>query len=237
MKFFEVKKNSFFPQKEGDLIFEALEQDFFEKNHGNFIFSEKKVYFLKDNFIQFQKIGSNIKEILKRLLKKEYDRNFSFFSEKYQTKISEDEIFKINSIILEAQKFFDLRTALEGKFKIIENKEVKTFFEVNYDQKEAFLEIKPMIDYRIEKFNIGQSVYRANSKGESFFIRRFNHQFGLKYIFKKNNYQIDFAKIDSEKEIEFFKEIFSFHRELGFSKALTLKKQGQRQIASFINNH
>ncbi len=236
-EFFIAKDDHFHPIKKDDFVLRIIkEDDFF--NHGrDILLGEKKVYFFKNNTIYQKVLGNNLRPVFVRLLKKEYDRSSNFFSEKFETKLSEEEILKVNEILKEAEEFFQLKNISQKEFLVEEVGEADFYLEINFDSQNKKLEIRPVADYHFKKIDISESVYHAQSKGQSFFVRKSHYPWGEKYLYKAEKNKIYFSRVRAEEEIEFFKTLFAFRGELGFSKKLKLKKEGAKQIKNFLEKN
>jgi len=235
LDFFKAEKDEFFPVTKDDFVFRASDETEFKKVSSKILFSEGNIFYIKNSYINFFKISPEMKEILKRMINREYDKVSGFFSEKSETKLTETQIFSINKIIKEAKKNFNLKTDLKENFNIKEYKKTTELVEVDFDNEEKTLNIRVLMDYGFRKIDISETVFRSVVGGETVFSRRANSHFGFKYIFSIKDNNIFYAKVDHNKEIELFKYFYSFASDFGFTKNLKLNKKGAKQINNFIS--
>lgn len=237
ISFFQAKKTDFFPLSENDFIFRV-------ENESEFVNLRKKVLFFGDYFICIKnnKIllfnsSKDLNDILKRIINKNYEKLSGFFSEKFETKLSEGQIFNINEIIKKAGEVFDLKNKIESNFLIKKFDKKEEEILVDFDIKNKKLEIKVFLDYGFRKINVSKTVFSKITSGKKSFSRITNPFYGYKYIFDISGKNISYAQVDHEREIDVFKNILSFHQELGFNKNLTLNKKGIKQINYFLENN
>jgi hypothetical protein len=224
-------------------------------------FSEKK----QDAELKLFQVNldKDSEEILKRIIEKKYetrdigedssttysdkktiqnsviksDKLSGCFSEKFETKLTEDQIFNINNIIKNTKKSFNLKTEIKEDFVVKEYKKSEEVFVVDFDLENQAIEITAFMDYGFTKIDISETVVTKVFSGEKSFIRKLSNLYGFKYIFEISGKNIFYGKVQHEREIEFFKHILSFHKELGFNKVLKLKKKGIRQIKYFLDEN
>jgi hypothetical protein len=237
MEFLQAKKTDFFPLSENDFVFRIKNESEFFDLKKRILFFNDFIFYIKNNKIFISKINLDLVEILKRIIGKNYDKISGFFSEKFETKLNEDQIFNINNIIKSAHNFFNLETEIESNFLIKKFEKSEENIFVDFDLEKEKLEIKILLDYGCKKFNITETVFTKIISGNTIFSRRANSFYGYKYIFDILGKNISYAEVDHNKEIELYKHILSFSGELGFNKNLILNKKGARQINHFIENN
>ena len=156
-----------------------------------------------------------------------------------ELELAEEEIIKINEILPELKESFSLETDLPDNLEIKEHKNPVSKIVVDYDSVAQELEIRPSVDYGLEKQNVGESVYAAklrNKDNKPEFRRR--EVFPWKdYIIKRAGNLIEWAKIEKEKEIKIFRVFYKNLDATGFSKTLKLRKSGDQAIFDFYENH
>jgi SNF2 family DNA or RNA helicase len=237
MSFFKAKKTDFFPLVENDFVFRIESDSEFEKFRKKFLLSDGFIFYIKNEKLFFHEIEKDIEEILKRVVSKNYDKISGFFSERLETKLSEDQIFNINKIIKKSKSFFNLKTDIEEDFVIKKYDKSEKKFWVDFDVEKQKMEIKVLLDYGCKKVDIAETVFTKVISGETFFSRRSNTFYGYKFIFNIDEKKISYAQVDHNKEIEMYKNILSFYSELGFNKNLILSKKGANQINHFIESN
>ena len=233
--FFKASQNEFFPVTADDFVFRATNESEFEKIASKMLFTGGSVFYISNSQINFFKISTDLEEVLKRIINKQYDKISGFFSEKPETKLTESQIFSINDIIKEAKKVFDLSTEITDRFTIREHKNTKEIIEVDFNNEEKTLNVRVLLDYGFKKIDISETVFRSIVNGETTFSRRANTFYGFKYIFSIKKNTISYARVQHDREIDLFKYFYSFASDLGFTKNLKLHKKGAKQINNFIS--
>ena len=238
VKLFQAEKTDFFPLVQNDFVIRIKDElEFSDIRKRILFFSEKKdnfVCYIKNKKIFIVSINTDSKEVLKRIINKNYDRILSVFSERFETKLTEKQVFSINILIKNIESFFNLETSIQPNFIIKKFEEIKKSIVVDFDAEQQILDIRAVVDYGCKKINIAETIFTKNISGNKFFSRRANNFYGFKYIFKIEGKNIFYADVDHDGEIEFFKHLLSFYKELGFTKNITLHKKGARQINHFL---
>lgn len=168
-----------------------------------------------------------LKKIKERLSYYRYDKEKTA-----EVQLDEEEIININGVIGDLKTGFDLTTDLPDKIDVEEHKKSEPKILVDYDALAQTLEIKVVIDYGIEKQNVGESVYPARIK-DKIELRRRDLFSDKKYIIRKNDYVINWNKIQPKKEIKLFRTFYNNPDETSFSKSLILRRKGDNDIFDF----
>ncbi len=233
LDFLIKEKNLNFPEKKGDFIFRLKNQKI-----QNFFLSHKAIYVFEANkLIKIETEKKEILNIIKRIFLKKYSQNKDIFSQFFQTSLSEKEIIKINEILDEFQKIFHFEKKQISNFQLIEEKKSLEEIDIFYDFEKNILEIFPILNYGVKKIRISNSVFLSKTKNGGKFIRKSNAEVGENFLIKIEKNKIFWNKINSKKEIEFYKNIFAFKNELGFNTKLEIKKNTKKQIEIFLEKN
>ena len=232
-EFLLIKEKKVFPEKKDDFILKI------EDNNFKFFFVGLKAVFVfsENTFFEITSENKTALSIIKRAFLQKYSKNSKQYSQKKETSFSADEVFEINEIQKELKNIFELNSNLPANFHIQEIKEKKEILEINYKHKENFVEIIPYLDYKIKKIPISESIRLNKKNQENPFSRKYSEDLGFDFLIKIENDRILWAKIDLEKEVEFYKHLLSLKNELGLNAKMILKVSGLRQTRHFLEKN
>lgn len=202
----------------------------------------KEIYFAEKGMIFKDGEGANICYLSKYTLDflRRTKKNILYYRREKNEKavrvnLEEDEIVDINQVISDLKNSFKLTTKLPDKFEIKKYKEHTSKILVDYDCEQQLLEVRVVVDYGLEKQDVGQSVYPARIRNENgkTELRWRKVSTWNSYIIRRSGNLIELAKIEKDKEIDLFRTFYEDLDKTGFSKTLKLHRKGDEAIADF----
>ncbi|MFC1645143.1 SNF2-related protein [Patescibacteria group bacterium] len=204
------------------------------------IFPGKKyMAVLENNILNFHKTDKSLQGIIYRIRNDineiDYHNIHIQESKKYSTNLSSEEIIEINKIIKQSKKCFDLKTELVPNFKAEVFPEPKPVIAIDCDWKKNSLYVKAMMDYGFEKVDVATLVKRRASRGRVSFIR--NDIEGREvYWMKIGDGKIYYSPRNHKEELAMFMK-FSKDEKYGFSKTVTCKRRGAKQLKDYAKSN
>ena len=243
----EIKAKIFFKQsmsgaqQGGDLFADnvtlALEGNLGDERSVKMFSSDNWLITIEDNQINMYPSTPLLSGILARMFMGMYEDRMQkgVRRSRWSTRLGEEEIINCKELIRDAGAIFALEHEFSKDLTMHKWENVKPVIVVDFDAQEAKLKVVAMMDYGFEKVDIGTACFRSVKNERTSFQRRFNPS-GEKYLIRISKEVIDYALIDAKTELEMFGKLCSDNR-FGFSKTLTCKKQGSRQVTSYLENN
>lgn len=161
------------------------------------------------------------------------NKNQAEFS--WEAEFSDEEIIEINSIKLEAQKYFELKTNLPEKFEIKRFVKNSPVIVVDYDSINHNLRVQATVDYGFSKINVAHTVQKSLSGGTISF-RKNSLRNRTKYHLQIEGNKIQYAVSDHSEEKKLFL-LFHYDEKYGFTKNLKCLRDGSKKILHYHENH
>lgn len=205
-----------------------------DSNH--FYYDDRHLLHLENNTLKLFEITPELSKIMRRIRQTAYNYEDGFNrpprkEKRFDTQLLEDEVVNLNNIIRDAEQYLDLETDIDPNYEIREFEEAKPVIEVDYDANEKILRVKPIVDYGCHKIDVSETVFASIRGGRQSINRRQDFYHPGSRIMVFNGGKIHHAKIQEEIEKKLFSSLCS--QDLGFSKTLKLKRQGNKDIFDF----
>jgi len=219
-------------------FFFGMSKDYFTRVDFKIITGINGLLIIDDKSIVFQKMSESLSEIVNRVKKDgEHYYNMENFIE---IKLVEEELFSLNKIIADAEKFFNLKLkspknsglSSKTKFKIKKFNRPKKTILVNYDSAKSSLQIYPAIDYGFYDVPVSKTVYFSRGKHYNGYKRRSFEKAGDRYVIDINlkNKTIFYAPVKNSLEKELYREVIGNYEKYGFTKTGRCKITGDKKI-------
>ncbi len=211
----------------------------------HFIKSGNCLIEIKNNQISLHTLSKDISPIIERLsMRSDYGPKNIYYPEKVdkeypvQEKLDENEIIKINRILEVSKKQLDLKTKIQGNFKVTKFKNAEPCILINYDYQEKKLKIYTTVDYGFTFVRTSKTIYYSNSKYNNGFKRRYKNDTD-KYVIEVDleNKKINYAPLNKNQEIEVFKTIYEANNYYGVGKKGEKTVSGVKGINKFIEKY
>ncbi|MCK5510911.1 DEAD/DEAH box helicase [Candidatus Parcubacteria bacterium] len=208
-----------------------LDDEYKESKPFLFFFGKKSVVKIDGQNVSFHELSESLVKLLESVELEKY--RYNEYKKYFETILKEDEVIKLNEIIKDCRKYLDLKTKIKPDFQVIKSVLAEPCMLVGYDNKKDLLEIQAVIDYGIEKVDVGRSVRRYHSKGRDSFQRWGDD----KYIIKTSKEKIEYAPIKRKKEIDLYRQFCYFGKDCGFKRSVECKVEGEKEIFKYFKNH
>ncbi|MCK4553490.1 hypothetical protein KAU19_00820, partial [Candidatus Parcubacteria bacterium] len=229
----ENRQDDYSEESKKEFVFK-LDNDYKKRKPFLLLFDNESVIKIESYNASFHKLSKSLVGLLRRVDLEKSGYYAGYGREQYfETVLLEDEIIELNQIIKDGYKYLDLKTKLSPDFQIAKFGSAEPCIIVDYGRKKDFLEVKAALDYGVEKINVGRSVRRYHSRGEEKFERWGND----KYIIKISKEKIEYALIESNKEIKLYKQFCYFGKECGFKKNVTCEFNGEKEVFKYFAKH
>ena len=226
----ESKINEYSGENKKDFVFK-LNSDY--KNDRLFLlfFDKEHLVKIENQEVGFYKLPKLLLGLLSRISLEEHRY---YGSEKsFETVLKEEEVIKADQIIKDGNKYLDLKTNLKSDFQVTEFISAEPCLVVDYNHKKDSLKIQATIDYGIGKIDVGKSVRRYQGRGENYFERWNNN----KYAIKISKEKIEYALVNSKKEIKLYEQFYYFGKEYGFTKSIRCEFEGEKEIFKYFSKY
>lgn len=230
----EKRENLHYNYEEHKFIFRLGEEYIMDRyeNKRKFLIADRHIVYINDCDVLICEIAQNIKNIILRIKAgNEYYRDSV-----RETILAETEICDLNKIIEDCKKYLDLKTELEPNYNIQKFDRSDPCVVVDFNEKDAALEIKAAIDYGFTHQDVSQTVYYARMKtGKNDFKRR-EYRNQKKFVTHIDDKNIFYAPAEEKKEIDLFKSFYE-NESAGFNRILRCHRNGEEAILSFFEAH
>ena len=211
-----------------------LDDSYKESEPFLFFFDKKSVVKIDGQNVSLHELSETLAKLLTRIELEEYEYDeYDEYEKRFETILKEDEVIKLNEIIKDCRKYLDLKTKIKPDFQVIKSVLAEPCMLVDYDNKKDLLEVQAVVDYGIQKVDVGESVNRYRERGGD----RFRKLDDDKYIIKASKEKIEYAPAKRKKEIKLYKQFYYFGRECGFKKSLECKIEGEKEIFKYFKKH
>ncbi|MFC1609008.1 SNF2-related protein [Patescibacteria group bacterium] len=204
------------------------------------IFPGKKyIAVLDGNILNFHKTNESLQRIIYRIRNDIRERDYYSINiqenRKYSTNLLPEEVIEINKIIKQSKKYFDLKTELVPNFKVEMFSESKAVIVTDCDWRKNSLSVRAMMDYGFEKVDVVNLVKRRVSKERVSFVVN-NTEGNESYWMKIGNGKISYSPRNHKEELAMFMK-FSKDEKYGFSRTVTCKRRGPKQLNDYAKNN
>lgn len=226
---------------QNDFVFRLL-GDFYQKNSIYSFYGREHLVLMKNKQVEIHPVSEKLSKMLSHILKagENYYNGYYYQNDKskeyfWETDFSDEEIIGINEIILDAQKYLDLKTDLPMEFETKQFQKIGPAISVDYDSANEKLRVRATVDYGFSKVDVAHTVYKSIKGGVAGFQKKtFKNR--EKYHIKIEENKIHYAPIARKEE----KNLFSkFHKndKFGFNKNLKCIRENTKNILHFYKNY
>ncbi len=211
------------------------------------------------NTISIYQMGKDLAQIISRV--KEYieydyggDSASSYYSgnkkpkikkQEFNTKLTGEEIWKLDEIMRDAQIYLDLTNPLPVLLGINRSDTAKCAFVIDYNASENNLQISAIVDYNLLRQDVSKNIFYSTAGGKKHLAIRqefnryenYSTDSGETHRILFFNNILNIVKINIKKEKEVYRKVFDASFELGFSKNLSFNYKTKQKIFSFIKNN
>lgn len=192
----------------------------------------------ENNTIELHQLTPSITKIISRLEPVFDNRNSSGRNEKakyHQAKLTGEELVKFDRLADDASRLLTLTSAPLSLKPQAAKPAPHPAFLVDFDNTAQTLQIAPVVDYGIYKQDISESVYLSRrDRGDSLQYRPTYENPGT-HIIRVTDDTIYHAKINKKKELDFYRKLIEDASDLGFTKTLKCRKNGQKQLTEYFH--
>lgn len=184
------------------------------------------------NQIEIHPLSLALVKIVGRILEAvdEYNED-----DEWEAEFSDEEIVKINSIKVEAQKYFELKTNLPEKFEIKRYTKNSPVIVVDYDGINHDLRVQATVDYGFSKIDVAYTVQKSLRGGTVSFHKN-SLRNRTKYHLQIVGNKIYYAVADHREEKNLFL-LFHYAEKYGFTKNLKCLRAGVKKISDYHEKH
>jgi len=191
----------------------------------------------ESNTIELHQLTPSIAGIISRLEPVFDNKNSSGRNEKvkyHQAKLTGEELTHFDRLADDASHLLTLTSAPPSLKPQAAKPAPHPAFLVDFDNTAQTLQIAPVVDYGIYKQDISESVYLSRrDRGETLQYRPTHENPGT-HIIRVTDDTIYHAKINKKKEIDFYRKLINAP-DLGFTKTLKCRKNGQKQLTEYFH--
>lgn len=191
----------------------------------------------ESNTIELHRLTPSITGIISRLEPVFDNKNSSGRNEKikyHQAKLTGEELTHLDRLADDASQLLTLTSAPPSLKPQAAKSSPHPAFLVDFDNSAQTLQIAPVVDYGIYKQDISESVYLSRrDRGDSLQHRPTYENPGT-HIIRVTDDTIYHAKINKKKELDFYRKLINAP-DLGFTKTLKCRKNGQKQLTEYFH--
>jgi len=219
-----------------------LKGQLFQKNNLKFFTSRDALVVLNELELEIFPMPEILLVIISRILLHASEYYYGYRNQEeepfiWETSLKDTEIIKINEVISNARKIFDLKNNLADHFEVSKFEKVVPTILVDYANDENSLELRAVIDYGFAKIDVASAVYKSMRGGKPSFQIRYSPN-REKYHLEISGSNINYAEINEKAEVALFRKFSVDENEMyGFSKAVRCSRKGIKQIAQFQQNN
>lgn len=215
----------------------SLEGDFGDEHTAKLFPGKEQLVLIEDNQITMYPVTPRLSGALVRMftmlqLYYSYREGRKF---KWTVRLNEEEIIDLQEVIKEAGDVFALESDFPKKLIVRKYEKAKPIIVVDFNAQGLELKVIVAMDYGFEKVDIGLTCFRSLKGGHVSFQWR-DEPGRNKYRIHIGEGLIEYAPLDVKKELDLFAKLCTDNR-FGFSKTLSCKRRGNRQVLSYLENN
>jgi len=183
----------------------------------------------KDIF-EFYRLTPLLAGIVSRVIPHYYYASNETF---YQTELKGEEIAEFNRLARDATQLFSMSSVPLLRAEGVTAEPTRAI-RVDFDNDKQTLRVVPVFDYGIYRADVSENIFISHRVGGNVPTRRPPYEHPGSHIITVDDGIIHHAKVDEEKEIEWYQELVSRAEELGFTKTLKCSKKKANPVAEYL---